>query len=145
MSRAYPSVPSFGVGAVVIEGGNVLLVRRGQPPLDNRWSLPGGLVELGETIEQAVVREVEEETGWSVRVVRELALFDFIEKDDEGCVRYHYVLADFLCVYEKGSLMAGSDVRDVKLVDLDALGDYNLTPKALEVIRKGRSAQQALR
>jgi len=138
MKRAYPSEPSFGVGAVIIENGNVVLVRRGQPPLDGRWTLPGGLVELGESIEQAVIREVEEETGWLVRVVKELALFDFIEKDDDGSVRYHYVLADFLCAYVRGELAAGSDVKDVRRVSLDELAGYELTPKALEVIEEGR-------
>ncbi|HEX9726863.1 MAG TPA: NUDIX hydrolase [Vicinamibacteria bacterium] len=138
MKRAYPREPSFGVGAVIIETGKVLLVRRGQPPLDDRWTLPGGLVELGESIEQAVIREVEEETGWLVRVVKELALFDFIEKDDDGGVCYHYVLADFLCAYVKGELAAASDVKDVRLVSLDELAAYELMAKALEVIEEGR-------
>jgi mutator protein MutT len=126
------------VGAVIIESGKVLLVRRGQPPLDGRWTLPGGLVELGEMMEQAVVREIKEETGWSVRVLRELALFDFIEKDDAGRIRYHYVLADFLCEYVEGELAAGSDVKEVRLVSLDELAAYDLTPKALEVIDDAR-------
>ncbi len=138
MKRSYPSVPAFGVGAVIIESGKVLLVRRGQPPLEGRWTLPGGLVELGETIEQAVVREVKEETSWSVRVVKELTLFDFIEKDDAGRIRYHYVLADFLCEYVEGELAAGSDVKEVRLASLDELGAYDLTPKALEVIDDAR-------
>ena len=85
-------------------------------------------------MEQAVVREIKEETGWSVRVLRELALFDFIEKDDAGRIRYHYVLADFLCEYVEGELAAGSDVKEVRLVSLDELAAYDLTPKALEVI-----------
>lgn len=144
MNRNYPSGPSFGVGAVIIEGGNVVLVRRGQPPLDGRWTLPGGLMELGETIEQAVVREVKEETGWTVRVVKELELFDFIEKDDTGRIRYHYVLADFLCDYVEGELAAGSDVKEVRLVPLKELADYDLTPKALEVIESGKSTRSRL-
>lgn len=140
MRRSYPSHPRFGVGAVVIQGEKVLLVRRGQPPLHRRWTLPGGLVELGETIEQALVREVREETGWSVRVVKELALFDFIEKDDSGRVRYHYVLADFLCRYVEGDLAAGSDVEEVRLASWNELPDFDLTPKALEVIEDGWKA-----
>ena len=139
MRRTYPSAPSFGVGAVIFENEKLVLVRRGQPPLDGRWTFPGGVVELGETIEQAVIREVKEETGWSVRVVKELALFDFIEKDETGRIRYHYVLADYLCEHLEGELVAGSDVEDVRLVSLDELGAYDLTAKALEVIR-GRSA-----
>ena len=124
----------------MIEGEKVLLVRRGQPPLHRRWTLPGGLVELGETIEQALVREVREETGWSVRVVKELALFDFMEKDDSGRVRYHYVLADFLCRYVEGDLAARSDVEEVKLASWNELPDFDLTPKALEVIEDGWKA-----
>ena len=137
MTRSYPSQPGFGVGAVVIEGGKVLLVRRGHAPLEGRWTLPGGLVELGETLEDGLRREVLEETGWTVRVGKQLALFDFIEKDESGRVHYHYVLADFLCERIEGDLRAGSDVTDVRLVSPDELDAYDLTAKALEVIREG--------
>lgn len=88
------------------------------------------------------MREVKEETGWSVRVGKELELFDFIEKDDEGRVRYHYVIADFLCEYVEGELMPGSDVTEVRLVALDELASYDLTPKAMEVIEKGLSVSR---
>lgn len=136
MTRSYPTQPGFGVGAVVVEGGKVLLVRRGHAPLEGRWTLPGGLVELGETLEDALRREVLEETGWTVRVGKQLALFDFIEKD-EGRVRYHYVLADFFCERIEGDLRAGSDVTDVRLVSPDEFAGYDLTAKALEVFRDG--------
>jgi mutator protein MutT len=136
MTRSYPAQPGFGVGAVMFEGDKVVLVRRGQPPLDGQCTLPGGMVEVGETIEQALIREVEEETGWIVRVVKQVALFDFIEKDARGRIRYHYILADFLCQRTEGDLMAGSDAKEVRLVPLDELADYQLTPKALEVIRE---------
>jgi ADP-ribose pyrophosphatase YjhB (NUDIX family) len=121
MTRSYPAQPGFGVGAVMFEGDKVVLVRRGQPPLDGQWTLPGGMVEVGETIEQALIREVEEETGWIVRVVKQVALFDFIEKDASGRIRYHYILADFLCQRTEGDLMAGSDAKEVRLVPLDEL------------------------
>ena len=137
MTRSYPTQPGFGVGAVVIEGGKVLLVRRGHAPLQGRWTLPGGMVELGETLEDALKREVLEETGWTVRVGKQLALFDFIEKDDSDRVRYHYVLADFLCERIDGDLGAASDVTDVRLVWPDDLAAYELTAKALEVIGDG--------
>ena len=136
MLRSYPTQPGFGVGAVVIENGKVLLARRGQPPLEGRWTLPGGMVELGETLEDALRREVLEETGWTVRVRQQLALFDFIEKDESGRVRYHYVLADFLCDRLEGDLHAGSDVTDVRLVSPHELDTYELAAKALEVIRE---------
>ncbi len=137
MTRSYPSQPGFGVGAVVIEGGKVLLVRRGHAPLEGRWTLPGGLVELGETLEDALRREVREETGWTVRVGKQLALFDFIERDENGRVRYHYVLADFLCERIEGDLGAASDVTDVRLVSPEDFSEYDLTAKALEVIGDG--------
>jgi ADP-ribose pyrophosphatase YjhB (NUDIX family) len=130
------------VGAVVIEGGKVLLVRRGQPPLEGRWTLPGGMVELGEKLEDALKREVLEETGWTVRVRKQLALFDFIEKDEDARIRYHYVLADFFCERIEGTLVAGSDVTDARLVSPDDLADYELTAKALEVIGDGLKSRK---
>ena len=137
MLRSYPTQPGFGVGAVVIENGKVLLARRGQPPLQGRWTLPGGMVELGEALEDALRREVLEETGWTVRVGQQLALFDFIEKDEEDRVRYHYVLADFFCKRLDGELRAGSDVTNVRLVSPVELDEYRLTARSLEVIREG--------
>ncbi len=137
MTRSYPSQPGFGVGAVVIEGGKVLLVRRGHAPLEGRWTLPGGLVELGETLEDALRREVREETGWTVRVGKQLALFDFIERDENGRVRYDYVLADFLCERIEGDLGAASDVTDARLVSPQDFSEYDLTAKALEVVGDG--------
>ena len=136
MLRSYPTQPGCGVGAVVIENGKVLLARRGQPPLQWCWTLPGGMVELGETLEYALRREVLEETGWTVRVRRQLKLCDFIEEDDNGRVRYHYVLADFLCDRLEGELHPGSDVTDVRLVSPQELDDYKLTAKTLEVIKE---------
>ena len=142
MTRSYPTQPGFGVGAVVIEDGKVLLIRRGQPPLEGRWTLPGGMVELGETLEDALRREVLEETGWTVRVGKQLALFDFIEKDEDARIRYHYVLADFFCERIEGTLCAGSDVTDVRLVSPADLADYELTAKALEVIGDGLKSRR---
>jgi ADP-ribose pyrophosphatase YjhB (NUDIX family) len=95
------------------------------------------MVELGERMEDALVREVQEETAWCVRVEKQLALFDYIERDEADRVRYHYVLADFLCHYVAGELQAGSDVLDARLVPLAELSQYDLTSKALEVIQSG--------
>jgi ADP-ribose pyrophosphatase YjhB (NUDIX family) len=139
MSRTYPNQPGFGVGAVVFVGGHLLLIRRGNPPNEGSWIFPGGLVELGERIEDALVREVEEETGWKVRVGSLVELFDYVDRDEQGRVRYHYVIADYLCDFVAGELMAGSDVTDVRLVPLDQVSELGLTEKAVEVVEKARA------
>lgn len=128
-----PHVPSVGVGGVVVHDGRVLLIRRGKPPLFGRWIIPGGTVELGETLEQALVREMEEETGLRVRPGELLTLFDRIERDGER-VLYHYVIADYLCEIESGTLRAGSDALEAAFVAPDELHAFDLPAKALEVI-----------
>ncbi len=138
MSRAYPNQPGFGVGAVVFVDGRLLLVRRGNPPNEGAWIFPGGLVEVGERIEDALVREVEEETGWTVRVGRLVELLDYLERDEQGRVRFHYIIADFLCEFVEGELVPGSDVTDVRLVPLGEVPKLGLTVKALEVVEKAR-------
>ncbi len=122
-SREYPSAPIVGVGAVVIENAHVLLVRRGQQPLLGQWSLPGGAVELGETLKEAIVREVREETGLTVVPTAVLKALDRIERDPQGHVRFHYVLIDFLCSVspEQGTLGAATDVSEAQWVPLAIL------------------------
>lgn len=144
MSRTYPSHPQLGVGGVVFEGEAVLLVRRGHPPLEGAWILPGGLVEVGETLEQAVTREVREETGWEVSVLKLVELVDYIERDPRGKVRYHYVIADYLCRRIGGELAAGSDVTAVRLARWDELEPYDLPERALAVIRAARTMRLEL-
>jgi 8-oxo-dGTP diphosphatase len=124
------------VGAVVIRGGRVLLIRRGKEPLRGRWLVPGGTVELGETLEEAVVREVREETGVEVAPREVLTVFDRIDREGER-VLYHYVIVDYLCEYLGGEPRAGSDAEAVVLAGPDELASYNLPPKALEVVRDG--------
>ncbi|HEY7598655.1 MAG TPA: NUDIX hydrolase [Candidatus Limnocylindrales bacterium] len=130
------SGPRVGVGGVVIQDGRALVIQRGKPPLRGRWTVPGGTVELGETLEEARVREVREETGLSVRPRQLLAVFDRIEKD-AGAVSYHYVIIDFLCDYLSGSPCAGSDADAVALVGPDELAAYDLPEKSREVILDG--------
>ena len=142
MIRTYPSQPQVGVGAVVFQRDAVLLVRRRNPPLAGSWIVPGGLVELGETLEQAVIREVREETGWRVSVAKLVTLLDYLERDERGAARYHYVIADYLCRYVRGELVAGSDVTEVRLVPLSELQRYGLTKKALEVIHRARQMEK---
>jgi mutator protein MutT len=136
--------PAVGVGAVVIHEGRVLLVRRGKEPLRGRWVVPGGTVELGETLEEAVVREVEEETGLKVRPIEPALVFDRIQRDGAN-VSYHYVIIDYLCEYVSGTPRAGSDADEVALASVSELPAYDLPPKALEVVLDGfrRTAELA--
>jgi ADP-ribose pyrophosphatase YjhB (NUDIX family) len=136
LSLAPPDRPLVGVGAVVIHEGRVLLIRRGKEPLRGRWSVPGGTLELGETLKQAVVREVLEETGVEVRPRDVVMVFDRIERA-AGAVRYHYVIIDYLCDYVSGMPRAGDDAEAVALVAKDDLPGYDLPDKALEVVLDG--------
>jgi mutator protein MutT len=134
--RKYPDRPYVGVGAVVVRDGEVLIVKRKYEPLAGQWSIPGGAVELGETLESCVVREMREETGLEVAVGPVIEVFDRITKDEQGLVRYHFVLVDYLCWPVGGGLMAGSDVADARFVDPADLGQYQLTVKATDVIAR---------
>jgi mutator protein MutT len=135
--REYPEAPIVGVGAVVIDGTKVLLVRRGNEPLKGEWSLPGGALEVGETLQQGVVREVFEETGVTVAPAGVIEILDRIVKDEEsGRVRYHYVLIDFVCRVISGSPSVGSDADEVRWVDRAALEEYRLAPVTVRVIEK---------
>ncbi len=150
-SREYPSRPIVGVGAVVLlspadcaalrtgvvaEPYGVVLIRRRFEPLAGRWSLPGGTVEVGETLEASVAREVEEETGLVVSVGPVVEVFDRILRDDEGRVRFHFVLVDYLCRPTSGNLRHGSDADAVVVADPARLGPYALTEKARAVVRR---------
>ena len=133
-TREYPLRPIVGVGAVIVDAGNVVLVRRRYDPLAGRWSLPGGTLELGETLEAGAAREMREETGLHVEVGPVIEVFDRIMLDEERRVRYHFVLVDYLCRPVGGALQAGSDVDDAVLVAPVSLGDYELTTKTRAVI-----------
>ena len=127
-----------GVGAVIFRGEEVLLVRRGQEPAQGDWSLPGGLVELGETLTAAIHREIAEETGLRVRILGIAAVLERLFPDAAGKIAYHYVLIDYLCEYLEGELKPGSDItaaRFVALADLDRLALPQFT---LKVIRRAR-------
>jgi 8-oxo-dGTP diphosphatase len=135
-----------GVGAVIVDDGKVVLIKRKYEPLKGQWSLPGGMVETGETLETALAREMLEETGLHVDVGPVIEVFDRIMRDEERRVRYHFVLIDYLCWRADGLLQAGSDVDAAIWVDPATLGDYALTDKATSVIQRGLSlARQAPR
>jgi 8-oxo-dGTP diphosphatase len=133
-TRQYPERPIVGVGAVIVKAGKVLLVKRRYEPLAGHWSIPGGTLELGETLETGVAREMREETGLEIEVGPVIEVFDRIILDPERRVRYHFVLVDYLCWPIDGILQAGSDVDDAVLVDPQELDAYDLTPKARAVI-----------
>lgn len=137
MKRDYPEHPLIGVGAVIVEAGRVLLVRRDTEPLRGEWSVPGGMLELGEKLRDGVRREVQEETGIDVEPGEVLDVFDSIFTDALGRTQYHYVLIDYLCRPHGGEPRAGSDVSDVRWVSVDALPAMGLRPSIEEVVRKG--------
>jgi len=137
MAREYPDSPLVGVGAVVIQDNRVLLIRRGTPPLLGEWSLPGGVLECGETLREAVAREAREETGLLVETGEMLGLYERVIRDDAKRVRYHYVLVDFLCRAVGGDLKAGSDAADVRWFTRAELPALNLAYDANDVVLKG--------
>ena len=136
-TRQYPERPIVGVGAVIVDAGKVVLIRRRYEPLKGHWSLPGGTVEVGEALETALRREMGEETGLVVEVGPVIEVFDRIMRDEEQRVRYHFVLIDYLCWPSGGALQAGSDVDAAIWADAATLSDYGLTEKATSVIHRG--------
>jgi len=138
-----PAAPVVGVGGVVVRDGRVLLIRRGKPPLLRQWTIPGGTVELGETLQQAVVREMREETALSVQPLDVLTVFDRIEREGDE-VRYHFVIVDFLCRASAGEARAGSDALEVAWVRPEDIPAYALREEALEVVQEAlrRAAQE---
>ena len=132
--RAYPPTPIVAVGGIVLDGPRVLLVRRAHPPRQGEWSIPGGGVELGESLTDAVVRELREETGLEVAVGPLVELFDRVTHDEQGRVRYHYVIADYRCTVTGGTLSPGTDASDVAWVDVGALHAWGVSALACRVI-----------
>jgi 8-oxo-dGTP diphosphatase len=145
-SREYPERPMVGVGGVVIDDGRALLIRRGSEPLRGEWSIPGGTLELGETLEQGVARELLEETGVQVRVGELIEVFDriyFGSEESKGRPRFHYVIVDFLCERVAGEPRASSDVTDVAFAREEELGKYALTETATRVLQKAFAMDRA--
>ena len=128
--RIHPARPIVGVGAVILDAGRVVLVKRAHEPLKGEWSLPGGAVELGETLEEAVAREVLEETGLAVEIGPVVEVFDRVQRDADARVEHHFVIVDYLCRVVGGDLAHGSDADDVRWVEMGELASYRITEKA---------------
>jgi 8-oxo-dGTP diphosphatase len=135
MRNAFPSHPILGIGAIIVKDGTALIVKRANDPYKGEWSIPGGRVELGETLVEAVQREVREETGLEVRVGDVIEVFEHVAREN-GRIRYHFVIVDYLCTWVGGALCAGDDADDVAWVTGDELTRYGVAEAAAAVIRK---------
>jgi len=137
IKREYPDRPMVGVGAIIVDGGRVALVKRGQAPLLGEWSIPGGMLELRETLRQGAEREALEETGLAVRATELLGVFDRVLLDDEKQCQYHYVLIDFLCERISGDLHAAGDAADARWFKVEEISELPLSEDTASVIRMG--------
>jgi ADP-ribose pyrophosphatase YjhB (NUDIX family) len=149
MKREYPEIPFVGVGAVIVDRDHdeprVLLIRRGTAPLLGEWSLPGGVLECGETLREAAIREAFEETGLVVETEEMLGVYERVVRGERDRVRYHYVLIDFLCRQISGHLKAGSDAADARWFNREELPPLNLAEDAYHVVLRGLDREQVPR
>jgi len=137
MAREYPAHPVVGVGAVVVRDGKALIIKRAHEPRKGEWSLPGGLLELGESLQDAAQREIKEETGLDVDVGPVIETFDRVHRDDHGRIRYHFVIVDFVCWSNRGVAVPGSDAEGVAWVTPEEIDVYEVNAHAKAVILKG--------
>ena len=145
MNREFPQQPFIGVGAIIIDSdratqSRVVLVKRAHPPIQGQWSIPGGVLEVGEFVREAAIREAREETGLIVEAGQLLGVYDRVLRDAENRVQYHYVLIDFLCRAVGGELLAGSDAAEARWFTREELPALNLAEDTQDVISKGFQA-----
>jgi 8-oxo-dGTP diphosphatase len=141
MQREFPEAPLVGIGAIIIENARVVLVKRAHPPLQAEWSIPGGVLEVGELMREAAIREAREETGLTVEPGELLGVYDRVLRNADKRVQYHYVLIDFLCRRVAGDLEAASDAAEVRWFSWEELPPLRLAEDTLDVIRKGFKKQ----
>jgi ADP-ribose pyrophosphatase YjhB (NUDIX family) len=142
MAREYPAHPVVGVGAVVVRDGKALIVKRAHEPRKGEWSLPGGLLELGESLQDAAQREIKEETGLDVVVGPIIETFDRVHRDDAGKIRYHFVIVDFVCWSVSGDAIPASDAEGCAWVSGEEIDDYKVNAHAKAVILRGLNYHQ---
>ena len=141
-TREFPDAPRVGVGAVILDGTRVLLARRGRAPSAGKWSIPGGLVDVGERLEDALLREIEEESGLRVRLLGLCGVIDRVVREQDA-VRYHYVIIDYAAEPVGGRLQAGSDAAEVRWVEVDELDQYDTTEGLADMVHRARAVQSA--
>jgi 8-oxo-dGTP diphosphatase len=138
VKRLYPDQPVVGIGAVIIQKGKIALIKRGNEPSRGKWTIPGGLVELGESLEAAVIRETKEETLLDVEDPTLIDVVDNVDLDEQGKVKYHYVIIDYLVHVKAGTIQAASDAEELRMVPFDEVEDYNLTASFRVFFRQNR-------
>lgn len=134
--RLYPENPLVGVGALIQDGERYLLIKRAAEPDAGFWSIPGGMIEVGEMAEEAAVREAREETGLEVEVVKLLGVVDKIVRDKDSRIKFHFVIADYLVRPVRGTLRAGSDALEARWVDADEIKTYDLSPTLIPLLKR---------
>lgn len=144
MRREYPTQPLIGVGAIIVQDDKILLTKRGSEPGKGKWSVPGGLVELGEKLEKAVIREVKEETNLDVEIVRLIDAVDNIIRNSNGRLQFHFIILDYLAKVRNGTLQPSSDVLDTRWVRLTEAEDYDVTDIFRNFLRKNKSELEKL-
>ena len=138
MKRLYPDQPIVGIGAVIIREDKIVLIKRGNEPSRGKWTVPGGLVELGENLEQAVIRETKEETGLDVENPCLIDIVSYIDLDEKGKIRYHYIIIDYFVQVKNGVAEALSDAAELRWVPIDEVENYDLTSSFRLFFRRNR-------
>jgi 8-oxo-dGTP diphosphatase len=144
VKKLYPDLPIVGVGAVIIDHGKLLLEKRGNEPAKGKWSIPGGVVELGESLEDAVIRETKEETCLDVEVPRLIDVVYQVDLDEEGRVKYHFVIIDYFVTVKGGQVKAASDADELQWVALEEVEKYNLTASFRRFFQKNKTKIESL-